>query len=131
VQTPRIDIGLALVRRGERWLVTQRRPDAHLGGLWEFPGGKRDGAETIETTALRELHEECAVRANAERVLPPVEWDYAERRVRLWPVVCRWVSGEGEARASVACQWVTAAELAQLPMPAANAVIVRALSARV
>ena len=127
--TTRIDIGLALVRRAEQWLVTQRRPDAHLGGMWEFPGGKRAPNETIEATALRELWEECAVRATAERVLPAVDWDYADRHVRLWPVLCRWVSGDGEARESLACHWVTTAKLAELPMPPANAVLVRALSA--
>ena len=44
------------------FLLTKRTPRlrAH-GGQWALPGGRVDAGETIEQTALRELHEELGV----------------------------------------------------------------------
>ena len=50
-----IDVAAALVFRDGRLLITQRHADAHLGGLWEFPGGKREPNETFEECLAREL----------------------------------------------------------------------------
>ena len=40
-----IDVAAALIFRDGKLLITQRPADAHLGGLWEFPGGKREPDE--------------------------------------------------------------------------------------
>lgn len=120
-------VALALVHRDGRWLVARRLPNAHLGGLWEFPGGKSEANESPETTALRELMEECQVRAVAHRRLAPFIVEYAERTVELNPVICEWCSGEAISIESEECRWVTLAELRRLEMPAVNAEIVREL----
>ncbi|MDD9891772.1 MAG: NUDIX domain-containing protein, partial [Gammaproteobacteria bacterium] len=36
-------------------LVSQRHPGSHKGGLWEFPGGKKESHETIEMALQREF----------------------------------------------------------------------------
>ncbi len=120
------DVALALLWRAGRWLVARRPAGAHLGGLWEFPDGKRHAAETSAAAALRELAEECAVAAVAVHVLPPVVCEYTDRVVQLTPVLCRWRAGEPRALANDGCRWVTSAELAVLDMPAVNAEIVSA-----
>ncbi|MCG3127690.1 MAG: 8-oxo-dGTP diphosphatase [Phycisphaerae bacterium] len=119
-----IDVAIALVRRGELWLVALRHPHAHLGNQWEFPGGKREPGESPEETALRELREECGVLAAVERELQPRTWDYGDRIVRLTPVLCRWVEGEGRALGCAECRWISAAELRSLPMPEVNRSII-------
>jgi len=126
VTKPTLHVGLALVHRDGQWLVAQRHHDAHLGGLWEFPGGKLLPEETPKQGALRELQEECGVDARPLRVLATVRCEYDDRIVHLTPVVCEWVAGEAQPLASVACQWVPSAELTALEMPAVNAGIIRA-----
>ena len=124
---PTFEVALALVYRGTRWLVARRRPDAHLGGLWEFSGGKCEPGERSTQAAVRELHEERGVHAVAERALDPILHEYPERCVNITPVICRWLSGEAQPRGNETCRWVTLAELRRLEMPPVNAEIIRQL----
>ena len=126
---PNHRVALALVHRAGRWLVSRRPQDAHLGGFWEFPGGKCAEGEAFEAAALRELREECAVEAKVDAALEPVRCEYADRVVDLAPIVCHWTAGEGVALASDECRWVTLDELTALTMPAVNAQIIAQLAA--
>ncbi len=125
-----VEVAIALVWRGERLLVTRRRAGTHLGGHWEFPGGKLGPGETALAAAMREVEEETGVVARARAVRQPIDWDYPERRVRLHPVDCDWVEGDGETREVDELRWVTTAELSCLDFPPANARLVAELSAR-
>lgn len=125
---PVLEIALALCLREGRVLVTRRKANAHLGGFWEFPGGKRAATETIEACALRELAEETGVTARALRALSPIAWEYPERRVLLHPVECEWIAGEGELREVADLRWVRGEELPSLAFPPANAELVGELA---
>ncbi len=126
---PEHRVALALVQRGGRWLIAKRAADVHLAGAWEFPGGKLLPGESAADGAVRELLEECGVRADARAVLPEVRCEYEDRIVHLTPVVCRWRAGEPQPLGNEGCRWASPAELAQLPMPAVNSGIVRSLLA--
>lgn len=110
-----------------RWLVARRFDDAHLGGSWEFPGGKREPGETAAEAAVRELYEECGVIARPLRELAPIRFDYGDRIVVLTPVICRWEIGEARPLGSQECRWVLLDELLRLEMPAANEHVIREL----
>lgn len=127
VSKPHFDIALALVARNGRWLVARRHANVHLGGMWEFPGGKMEPGESPADAAMRELLEECDVRADYECLLDPVFCEYDIRTVMLHPVICRWRSGEAKPLGSAECRWVTLDELSTLAMPPVNATIVDGL----
>jgi 8-oxo-dGTP pyrophosphatase MutT (NUDIX family) len=75
------------------FLLTKRTPKlrAH-GGQWALPGGRVDPGETIEQTALRELHEELGVLASADDVLGTLD-DYPTRSGYLIAPVVVWLRG--------------------------------------
>lgn len=51
--------------------VLLREPSKHYDGyVWTFPKGRRDGGETDEAAALREVREETGVDAALVAVLP-------------------------------------------------------------
>ena len=116
----------ALIEDAEgRVLVAQRPAHKHLGGLWEFPGGKVESGETSEAALRREIGEELGCEIEVGAALAAVRHEYAEVTVELRPFVARLVTGGAapESREHQALRWVTAAELAALPMPEADAPI--------
>jgi 8-oxo-dGTP diphosphatase len=90
------------------FLACLRPAGKHLGGCWEFPGGKVDFGETPESALVRELAEELGVLVEVERALSPVIWDYGDRVIRLLPFRCRLVQGEPRAIEHEALLWVSA-----------------------
>jgi 8-oxo-dGTP diphosphatase len=123
-----VEVAIALVWRGERLLVTRRPARAHLGGFWEFPGGKIGPAETPLACAEREVAEETNVTVRALAVRTPIAWEYPERRVLLHPVDCEWLAGEGETREVAELRWTPASELVASDFPPANAELVKDLA---
>lgn len=97
---------LAVLRRGPQLLLVQRRnpPDA---GLWGFPGGHVELGETAMAAAARELREETGVIAEPERyltnidVILPAEDGTVQFHFLLAAVLCRYTSGESQARDDV------------------------------
>lgn len=80
------------------FLLTKRTPKlrAH-GGQWALPGGRVDPGETIEQTALRELHEELGVLASTDDVLGTLD-DYPTRSGYLIAPVVVWLRGIAELK---------------------------------
>ena len=127
---PVIEVTAAIVSRGGRFLVTRRDPAKHMGGLWEFPGGKRDPGESLPTCLRRELREELGVQARVGDRVALVPWAYPERRVLIHFFRCQLAGGTVTAREGQPVRWVTPAELRRLPMPPADADVVAILASR-
>jgi mutator protein MutT len=116
-----LEVGAGLVFRHGRLLITRRRASDHLGGLWEFPGGKREPNESFEACIHRELIEELGIHVRVGRLLLDLQHTYPERTVRLCFHRCTLESGEPEALGVDAFAWVTRKDLSQYEFPAADA----------
>jgi len=66
----------AVIERGGRILVGQRRSSATHPLRWEFPGGKVDAGETPEMALVRELDEELGIRAVLDQEITRYEYQY-------------------------------------------------------
>ena len=121
-----IAVVCALIERDGQVLMAQRPAHKHLGGKWEFPGGKVEPGETPEAALHRELDEELGCQVEIVRPLTPHTHAYASVTVCLIPFVTRLLStsGELENREHAALRWVPAAELAALDLPAADRPII-------
>ena len=115
------DVAAGLVFRGGKLLITLRHADAHLGGLWEFPGGKREPDETFEECLARELREELGIEVTVGKILESLDHEYPDRTVHLRFFRCVWRQHEPQPIGCAALTWVTPAELNDYTFPAADA----------
>ena len=125
-----LDVGVGIVIRGQRVLITRRQAEDSFGGYWEFPGGKREDGESIEQCVVRELWEECELRVMTGQALAVVEHAYPTVKVRLHPFFCR-DADEGEPAVKLVCvaeaRWVLPGELCGYQFPEANGPLILAV----
>jgi A/G-specific adenine glycosylase len=116
---PHYDVAVGVILNAKGETLIQRRPEAGLlGGLWEFPGGKREGEESVEEACRRELHEELGVHATDLRPMASFRHAYSHFRITMHPFLCRVV---GEPRVGDRpMAWVQVDALADYAFPRAN-----------
>jgi A/G-specific adenine glycosylase len=119
---PTFQVGIGLCFKGPRLLVAKRAPDGLLGGLWEFPGGKRERGEKFERTVAREFREEVGLDIEVGERLVTVPHRYSHFGVVLHAYLCRWKRGVAKVG-----KWILPKDLRRLAFPAANKQIIQAL----
>lgn len=122
-----IDVAAGLIFRNGKLLITKRYDDAHLGGLWEFPGGKREPNETFEQCLVRELREELGIEVAVGELVESVTHAYPGKTVHLKFFLCEWQKNEPQALGCSDCKWVKAEELKNHDFPEADARLLRRL----
>ena len=121
-----IIIGLIFNQRQEI-LIAKRPSHKHLGGLWEFPGGKIEANEDHFQALQRELKEELNIDViNAQYF---TEYDYQYHDISLkfhvWHVT--QFTGEACGNEEQEIKWVKQQQLSEYQFPPSNNVILEEL----
>ena len=127
---PAIDVAAGLVFRDGKLLITQRHADVHLGGLWEFPGGKREPNESFEECLARELREELGIEVAVGELVESLTHKYPEKTIHLRFFRCEWTRHEPQTIDCRALRWVGATELKDYAFPPADARLLDKLRAQ-
>jgi len=121
-----VEVVAAVIERAGRILIARRQAGSHLGGLWEFPGGKRHAGETPEAALVREIREELDAAVTVGELLDDVEWAYPEKTVRLRFFRCA-LADEPRAAEGQEIVWVAPADLDRYEFPPADGGLVARL----
>lgn len=121
-----IGIGLVFNKNGEL-LIDQRLSGSTMGGMWEFPGGKKESDETIEKTIQREIKEELGIHIQVLEKLLSFQHSYSHKTLHFIVHICKLKSGKPKPLASQKLLWVEPKRLFDFPFPAANTKIISAL----
>ena len=125
----RVHVAVAtLVNSRQEVLISKRPVGAHQGGLWEFPGGKLEANEDVQTALARELHEELGIQPTTLRPLMRSAHDYPDRFVLLDVWYVSGFSGEAVGREGQQIRWVPVDCLADYEFPEANLPILAAIT---
>ncbi|MEJ2393063.1 MAG: Nudix family hydrolase [Gammaproteobacteria bacterium] len=123
-----LHVAVGVIQDGDGRILIARRPQhLHQGGLWEFPGGKVEPGEDVNTALRRELQEELGIGIGQTEPLISLEHDYGDRQV--WLDVHRVLdfSGTAHGREGQAVDWVAVDKLSDYEFPAANRAILNAI----
>ena len=126
IPSEEIGIGIIFNRNGEI-LIDQRLENSSMGGMWEFPGGKRELNEEIEKTIHREIMEELGISIKVEDKLISFDYAYSHKKLFFSVHLCKFISGNPKPIKSQKLLWVNPQKLSEFAFPAANAIIIRAL----
>jgi 8-oxo-dGTP diphosphatase len=111
----------AVIERDGKYLITQRRDNAVLPGLWEFPGGKVEPGETDAEALVREVKHRVGVTVTVGDRVTEREHAYDGYVVHLSLYSCT-VPPEAEAQALGVkdTRWVGSGEFGEYPFPPAD-----------
>lgn len=114
-----------------RMLINLRPQKAYFGGWWEWPGGKRQGDETLEQCARRELMEEIGLEAEALAEYDRRVVTHPDREVNVVFFIGRIKPGQAARQDAMMHRWVTPQEahdykFLESSMPVLNRLLERA-----
>jgi 8-oxo-dGTP diphosphatase len=127
-------VAAGIVIENGRVLLTQRKSGAHLGGLWEFPGGKVEPGEDPKEALRRELAEELGIEVVVGDIVEVTfhRYDDADKAVLLlfYEAVRAPSSAAPSARDVAAFAWEDARGLDPARFPPADVDVLRKVAGR-
>jgi A/G-specific adenine glycosylase len=119
-KTPLHHIAVGVIYKNDHMLITRRKLEGLLGGLWEFPGGKIKKHETPESACVREIKEEVNLGVTVTGHIAQVKHAYTHFKILMDVFSCRYVSGEVKLNGPIDFRWIMRQEIEQYPFPKAN-----------
>ena len=110
----------AVIEEDGRFLITQRRPEAVLPLLWEFPGGRVEPDESDSQALRRELAERLGVEIEVRDKLSTQGHDYEGYSVTLVIYSARLTEGEPRCVHVNDFRWVASADFDAYDFPPAD-----------
>ena len=126
---PRKLVVAALMREGARILMSRRRADQPMPGLWEFPGGKVEPGESPTEALAREVREELGCDVEVGPIHEVVFHAYPEFDLYMLVYAVAITRGAPRALEVAEIAWVEAVRLPELDLLPADYPLARALAA--
>ena len=123
-------VGVGIVEKDGKILISQRKMEDHLGGIWEFPGGKKLPEESDEQCVERELKEELGIEVAVKNHVDTIRYHDADRKLELRFYSCELRAGEPHTLDVEDFRWVRADELIHFQFPKADRELAERLMGR-
>ncbi|MDH3216275.1 MAG: A/G-specific adenine glycosylase [Candidatus Krumholzibacteria bacterium] len=117
---PKYHVAIGIISKDRRILITQRQPTGHLGGLWEFPGGKVRPGESPQDACAREIEEEVNLCVEVTDYLIHIEHAYSHFKIGVDVYACTYTAGDVKLQGPADYRWILLDEIDEYPFPGAN-----------
>jgi A/G-specific adenine glycosylase len=124
---PHHQIAISVVHKNGKVLIALRPSEGLLGNLWEFPGGKLKGEESLAECCRRETLEETGLEVEVGKRFSIVEHSFTHFRITLHAFHCRYLRGKAVPKSSQKIRWVSLSDLDEYAFPKANKKIIEDL----
>lgn len=119
-RVPEHHIAVGIIWKNAKVLITQRKPEGLLGGLWEFPGGKVKDGETASEGCIREIKEEVNLMVEPRERIARVRHAYTHFKIVMDVFRCRLMKGRVKLRGPADFRWIRLQDIEKYPFPGAN-----------
>ena len=106
----KVNVSAAVIVKDNKYFIAKRNKDKHLGGYFEFPGGKQNDNETLEQTVIREIKEELNVDITVDRKLGDEHYSDEKINVHLHYFFCTIIKGDIVLKEHEEAAWVSKEE---------------------
>ena len=106
-----IKVVCGIVYKNDKVFICRRKPSKHLGGFWEFPGGKIDKGESNEDSLKRELMEELQMEVDVIEYFDSSKYDYKNFSIELIAYNCNLRNWNVHLTDHDLYEWVTPDEI--------------------
>lgn len=117
---PHYNVGVGVIWNNDKIFVNKRKSNGHLGGLWEFPGGKVKNKESIESCIKREIDEELNLNVNIGSKIATIKHSYSHFSITLSAFNCKIEQKNVSPKLKEEWKWISPNELQMLAFPKAN-----------
>ena len=124
-----IRVVAGLICRGSRLLVCQRRADASYPLKWEFPGGKLEEGESLQTALRRELKEELGIDVESASEFFRHRHSYPHQTVELAFFKVENYRGSITNKAFERVEWLDVAKLKEVDFLDGDLLLIEKLTA--
>lgn len=114
---PSYDVAVGMIWKNNRILISKRKKDGLLGGLWELPGGKLESGENFQDCIHRELKEELNIDVKINKKLGCIKHKYSHFSINLVGYNCNLLSGTPQSLASELIKWIKVDEISKYAFP--------------
>lgn len=118
-KTPVYNVVTGIIWKNDKFLITLRENKKHLGGLWEFPGGKIKNGENQIEALEREIREECGLVVNIENKIGSFKHVYSHFSINMTSFHCTAKNGS-QVKTQQKYQWIKLSQINNFAFPKAN-----------
>tara|TARA_B100001996_G_scaffold378384_1_gene362472 strand:- start:1695 stop:2750 length:1056 start_codon:yes stop_codon:yes gene_type:complete len=119
-KNPTYHVSVGIIWKENKILISKRKKDGLLGGLWELPGGKRKNDENDSECLSREIDEELGIAIKIKNEIGKIKHHYSHFSINLTGYTCEYFSGKAQAYSSEKIKWIKVTEIVKYPFPKAT-----------
>lgn len=126
---PHYDVAVGIICDGSKLLITKRKQDGLLGGLWEFPGGKMKKKESALKAIRREIKEELSIKIKTKKIIAQVDHHYSHFSVTINAIHCLYDGGAIQLNGPTDYKWIDPPKLSLYAFPKASTKLFKSIEA--